>query len=100
MHKKIWLAIIFTLATCSAAVAQQQVDQIPVPPVAPDFRAPQKPLPELNRVGIDMNRQQPLSLRDALAMALDNNKDIEVARQNVRIAEFDLRGAQGAYDPR
>src|SRR4029078_4063939 len=24
----------------------------------------------------------------------------EVARQNVRIAEFDLRGSQGAYDPR
>jgi HAE1 family hydrophobic/amphiphilic exporter-1 len=71
-----------------------------VPPVAPDFRAPQKPLPELSRVGVDMNRQQPLSLRDALSMALENNKDIEVARENVRIAEFDLRGAQGIYDPR
>jgi HAE1 family hydrophobic/amphiphilic exporter-1 len=33
-------------------------------------------------------------------MALENNKDIEVARENVRIAEFDLRGAQGIYDPR
>jgi HAE1 family hydrophobic/amphiphilic exporter-1 len=98
MHRRIWLAVIFTLAACSAGIAQ--VEQLPVPPVAPDFRAPQKPLPELNRVGVDMNRQQPLSLRDALAMALENNKDIEVARQNVRIAEFDLRGAQGAYDPR
>ena len=55
---------------------------------------------ELNRVGVDMNRQRPLSLRDALSMALDNNKDIEVARENVRIAEFDLLGARGAYDPR
>ena len=62
--------------------------------------APQKPLPELGRVGVDMNRQRPLSLRDALSMALENNKDIEVARENVRIAEFDLLGAQGAYDPR
>ena len=60
----------------------------------------QKPLPDQSRVGIDVNRQQPLSLREALAMALENNKDIEVARQNVRIAEFDLRGAKGAYDPR
>src|SRR5690348_16689216 len=60
----------------------------------------QTPAPDQSRVGIDVSRQQPLSLRDALAMALDNNKDIEVARQNVRIAEFDLRGAQGAYDPR
>ena len=63
-------------------------------------RAQQQPLPELNRVGVDLNRQHPLSLREALSMALENNKDIEVARENVRIAEFDLLGAQGLYDPR
>jgi HAE1 family hydrophobic/amphiphilic exporter-1 len=54
---------------------------------------------DLNRVGVDATQQHPLTLRDAISMALDNNKDIEVARENVRIAEFDLRGAQGAYDP-
>ena len=58
------------------------------------------PTPDLTRVGIDSTQQQPLSLREAISLALDNNKDIEVARENVRIAEFDLRGAQGAYDPR
>jgi HAE1 family hydrophobic/amphiphilic exporter-1 len=47
-----------------------------------------------------MNRQHPLSLRESLSLALENNKDIEVARENVKIAEFDLRGARGAYDPR
>jgi HAE1 family hydrophobic/amphiphilic exporter-1 len=82
------------------ASAQSEMQQLPVPPVAPDYRAPQKPLPELTRVGVDMNHQHPLSLREALSMALENNKDIEVARENVRIAEFDLRGAQGLYDPR
>src|SRR6267142_1638516 len=71
-----------------------------VPAVAPDFHPEQKPLPELGRVGVDMDRQKPLSLREALGMALENNKDIEVARQNVKIAEFDLTGAHGAYDPR
>ncbi len=76
------------------------VQQLTVPPVAPDFRATQKPLPELGRVGVDMNRQHPLSLREALSLALENNKDIEVARENVRIAEFDLLGAHGVYDPR
>ena len=76
------------------------MQQLPVPPVAPDFRAPQKPLPDLNRVGVDMSQQHPLSLREALSMALSNNKDIEVARENVRIAEFDLQGAHGIYDPR
>ena len=84
MQKRILLLIVFTLSVWAVGMAQQ----------------PQKPMPELNRVGVDMNRQRPLSLREALSMALENNKDIEVARQNVRMAEFDLLGAKGAYDPR
>jgi outer membrane protein TolC len=72
-----------------------------VPSVAPNFRAnPAGRLPELNRIGVNMNEQRPLSMREAIAMALENNKDIEVARQNVKIAEFDLTGAHGVYDPR
>src|SRR5262245_10348430 len=74
--------------------------QLPVPAVAPNFRAEQKQLPELGRVGVNLDRQRPLSLRDALSLALENNKDIEVARANVRMAEFDLLGTRGAYDPR
>jgi outer membrane protein len=77
-----------------------EIKQIPVPAVAPDYRGQSKPLPELRRVGVDMNRPHPLSLREAFSLALENNKDIEVARENVRIAEFDLVGSQGAYDPR
>lgn len=76
-------------------------NQLPsVPPVAPNFRASTGPFPELNRVGVDMAEQRTITVREAIAMALANNKDIEVARQNVRIAEFDLQGARGAYDPR
>ncbi len=108
MQKRILLVTILALGLGSVATAQQpspspepsQIQQLPVPSIAPDFRAPQKPLPELNRVGVDMNQQRPLSLREALSMALENNKDIEVARENVRIAEFDLLGAKGVYDPR
>jgi outer membrane protein TolC len=78
-----------------------QTETLPaVPNIAPDYRAPQRPLPEIGRVGVDMTNQRPLSLREALEMALVNNKDIEVSRQNVRAAEFDLLGARGAYDPR
>ena len=77
MHKRILLLIVFALSACSVGVGQ-----------------------ELGRIGVDTNRPRPLSLREALSMALENNKDIEVARENVRIAEFDLLGAQGAYDPR
>lgn len=76
------------------------LQELQVPPIAPEFHPAQKPLPELGRVGVDMDRQRPLTLREALALALENNKDIEVARQNVKIAEFDLTAARGVYDPR
>jgi HAE1 family hydrophobic/amphiphilic exporter-1 len=79
------LLLIVVLAAASVGFAQEKK---------------QKPMPELNRVGVDMNRQRPLSLRDALSLALEHNKDIEVARENVRIAEFDLLSAKGVYDPR
>ena len=82
--RKIFLT--FWIVICGSGLVHAQVEQLPVPPVAPDFRAPQKPMPELNRVGVDMSRQRPLGLREALSMALANNKDIEVARENVRIA--------------
>ena len=102
MQNKVLNLLVLVIALSSSALAQEptKMKDLPVPKIAPDFRAPQKPLPELTRVGVDMNRQRPLSIREALALALENNKDIEVARENVRIAEFDLRGAQGIYDPR
>src|SRR2546422_3417107 len=78
---------------------QQQT--LSVPSVATDYRAnPNKPLPSLNRVGVDMAEQKPLALREAITMALQNNKDIEVARDNVKIAEYDLLTVRGAYDPK
>ncbi|HEX8773296.1 MAG TPA: TolC family protein [Pyrinomonadaceae bacterium] len=84
------------------SVPTQAPDALPsVPVVAPDYRADSRaPVPELGRVGVDMSEQRPLALREALEMALANNKDIEVARTVVRAAEFDLQGARGIYDPR
>ena len=84
----------------SPAASPQIEQELEVPPIAPEFRARQMPLPELERVGVDMSQQRPLSLREAVGFALENNKDIEVARQNVKIAEFDLKGSQGIYDPK
>jgi HAE1 family hydrophobic/amphiphilic exporter-1 len=71
-----------------------------VPTVAPQFQSDDKTLPDLGLVGVDMMRQKPLSLKEAITLALDNNKDIEVSRQNVRIAEFDLQSVRGVYEPR
>ena len=103
------LAVCLLGFVAATAAAQQPVpspspipvDQnLNVPPVAPNYRADKTPLPELGRVGVNLDQQQPLSLREALKLALENNKDIEVARENVKLAEFDLLGARGAYDPR
>jgi hydrophobic/amphiphilic exporter-1 (mainly G- bacteria), HAE1 family len=83
----------------SAAPSPQQT--VSVPPVAVDYRANvAQPLPPLTRVGVDTDEQQPMTLREAIALALQNNKDIEIARDNVKIAEFDLLTVRGAYDPR
>ena len=73
--------------------------QLNVPQVAPNFKASEGPFPVLERVGVDMGQQRQLSVREAIEMALANNKDIEVARENVRGAEFDLKAARGVYDP-
>jgi HAE1 family hydrophobic/amphiphilic exporter-1 len=71
-----------------------------VPQIAPGFEARQGPFPTLERVGVDMGEQRALSVREAIELALSNNKDIEIARENVRAAEFDLTAARGVYDPR
>jgi HAE1 family hydrophobic/amphiphilic exporter-1 len=76
-------------------------EALKVPTVAVDYRAnASQPLPPLDRVGVDANEQLPLTLREAIALALANNKDIEVARDNVKIAEYDLLTVRGAYDPK
>lgn len=69
------------------------------PPVAPDFQAPVRPLPSAERVGVDLMNQLPLTLEEAIERALQNNNNIDVSRNDVRIAEFNLRGAEGVYDP-
>ena len=71
-----------------------------VPTVAPNYQKDDKSLPDLGRVGVDMMEQKPLGLKEAITLALENNKDIEVTRQNVKIAEFDLQSARGFYEPR
>jgi HAE1 family hydrophobic/amphiphilic exporter-1 len=51
------------------------------------------------RVGVNPSKRVTLTLRDAMSMALENNRDIEVERLNVQMNEFDLRASQGFYDP-
>ncbi|HXH70172.1 MAG TPA: hypothetical protein VNI60_07575, partial [Pyrinomonadaceae bacterium] len=52
-----------------------------------------------NRVGVQTAQTMPFSLNEAIRKALENNNDIEVARDDVRFQETQLRSLLGAYDP-
>ncbi len=69
------------------------------PPVAPNFEAPTRPMPSAERIGVDNANQLSLTLEEAVEMALKNNNDIDASRNDVQIAEFNLKGARGIYDP-
>ncbi|MEO8041571.1 MAG: TolC family protein [Acidobacteriota bacterium] len=71
-----------------------------VPSIAPNYSSEDRSQPDLGRVGVDMTDQRSLTLNEAITLALENNKDIEVTRKNVKIAEFDLLAARGVYQPR
>ena len=73
-------------------------------PRQPTFPATQQgaavpPPPDLTRVGVISSNVLALSLNDAIRRALQNNNDIEVARDDVRIAEQRLLALYGYYDP-
>ncbi len=73
----------------------------PAPPLnTPDYSNTPRALPAPDRVGVDLSAQTPLSLDDAIRLALNNNNDIEMAQSDVKSAEFDLTIADGAYIPR
>jgi outer membrane protein len=60
---------------------------------------PAPTLPDLTRLGVSSDNTLILTLNDAIRRALENNNDIEVARNDVRLAETTLRAFQGVYDP-
>ena len=71
-----------------------------IPEIAPTYRSDDRRFPDLGRVGVDMTQQKTLTLREAIELALDNNRDIEISRKTESIAEFDLQAAHGFYQPR
>jgi HAE1 family hydrophobic/amphiphilic exporter-1 len=60
---------------------------------------PVPPVPNLSRLGVTSDNTLTLTLNEAIRRALENNNDIEVARDDVRFAETTLRAFQGVYDP-
>ncbi|MDP9107098.1 MAG: TolC family protein, partial [Candidatus Eremiobacteraeota bacterium] len=72
----------------------------PVPNIAPGFSSPVNVLPNGDLVGVQQQPFVGLTLRDALAMALQRNTDLAVAQSNRRIANYQIVAAEGAYDVR
>lgn len=72
----------------------------PREPIFPDAQArPLPPPPNLSRLGVTSDNTVTLTLNEAIRLALANNNDIEVARDDVRYAETQLRSFEGVYDP-
>jgi outer membrane protein len=76
--------------------ANQEPREPSMPPVQPK---PLPPMPNLTRLGVTSDNALTLSLNDAIKRALANNNDIEVARDDVRYAETQLRSLEGVYQP-
>ncbi len=69
----------------------------PVFPTIEPKRLP--PLPNMTRLGVTGANTLTLSLNEAVKRALENNADIEIARDDVRFAETQLRALEGIFDP-
>jgi len=99
-----------TAPPATAPVVEQTPSPTPLPstitptgeprdPTIPAYQAqPMPPMPDVSRLGVT-NATIPLSLNDAIKRALENNNDIEIARDDVRIAETQLRALEGIFDP-
>jgi len=83
----------------SSAVSQTPTPTPEPTPVQPTFATPLKPMPDPSRVGVNAAEPLSLSLTDAIDMALKNNNDIDVSRNDAQISDFNLKAAKGIYDP-
>ncbi|MEK6303331.1 MAG: TolC family protein [Acidobacteriota bacterium] len=97
--------VALSLALCAAAMGQEPVMKPPVAnqdlsnnPLLAPRSLPVPPVPDLTRIGVT-GGAFPLSLNDAIRRALENNNNIEISRDNVRLADTTLRSLQGVYDP-
>jgi HAE1 family hydrophobic/amphiphilic exporter-1 len=86
MFKKFVLIIL--LLTYSQVV-EAQTNQAQVPTSQPIIRS---------RVGLKDTSPIKLTMHEAITLALENNRDIEVERVNILRSEFELAAAQGAFD--
>jgi HAE1 family hydrophobic/amphiphilic exporter-1 len=77
-------------------------DQEVQEPANPNFpvveQRPLPPIPNMTRLGVTTDNTLTLTLNDAIKRALENNNDIEMARDDVRFSETQLHALEGVYD--
>ena len=84
-------ALALGLAAAPAALAQEAAPEEPAAAPAAPPSLPDGPPPS--------SGQLPVTLRDAIARALERNTDVELFRYDPAIADYQLRAAWGVYEP-
>lgn len=81
--KRFFFALITTFVLVSSIIAQDT----------------KKSLVQESRIGVDTTKRVPLTMREAVTFALENNRDIAIERENVKLNEWDVKAAMSPYDP-
>ncbi len=84
-----------TPAATPSTTDQQQTPGTPNPITQPLALSPEV---TRQRVGVTEGVVETMSLQDAITRALQNNLDIEVFRQGVQAAQYNLFASRGVYD--
>jgi len=88
------MAIVLALPATSLS----QVVRLPASSVQDQPAPEQDQTVGAGRVGVDESRPLAITLFDAVKMALEKNREVEVERINVQQAQYDLFAARGAMD--
>src|SRR5262249_62016868 len=98
-----FIALIFVGAYAMRASAQtpmpnQEAPPQPSQPMSVQPSTLSQTMPS-QLTGVDPNKIVRWTLKDTILAALEKNPDIEIGRQNVRLAQFEILAALGVYDP-
>lgn len=84
-----------TPAATPSTTDPQQTPGVPNPITQPLALSPEV---TRQRIGVTEGVVETMSLQDAITRALQNNLDIEVFRQGVQVAQYNLFASRGVYD--
>jgi outer membrane protein len=96
-HRSVRAGLSLILGAAMPIVGAAQIVKLPQA-AAQEPKPATTPMPAAPRVGVDESQPLTLTLFDAVKLALQNNREMEVERINVSQAEYDLFAARGSRD--